>query len=150
MVQAMTPEVGNVPPHSRVHKISKGWETIEVFGFLASKANAEVAAVHPNAMTVILTMEEEREVRMKAPLGRGQGAAAPPAGRVAARSRARRQAGSGGGGWHLTTVCSLGSYWSAKGRRWPPILKDRLQLVTRGAPDPPERLRASGISGLYR
>jgi putative SOS response-associated peptidase YedK len=54
-------------PHACVRKISKGWEEIEVFGFLTTDANAEVAAFHPKAMPVILRTEEEREIWMSAP-----------------------------------------------------------------------------------
>ncbi|WP_296595515.1 SOS response-associated peptidase [Phenylobacterium sp.] len=42
-------------PHSCVRKISVGWEDCEVYGFLTTDANAEVAAYHSKAMPVILT-----------------------------------------------------------------------------------------------
>lgn len=54
-------------PHACVRMKSKGWEEIEAFGFLTTDPNAEVAAVHPKAMPVILTTEEERAVWMRAP-----------------------------------------------------------------------------------
>jgi putative SOS response-associated peptidase YedK len=54
-------------PHACVRKISKGWEEIEVFAFLTTDANAEVAQFHPKAMPVILRTEEEQEVWLKAP-----------------------------------------------------------------------------------
>ncbi len=54
-------------PHACVRKISRGWEEIEVFGFLTTDPNAEVAAFHPKAMPVILRNEEEREIWMRAP-----------------------------------------------------------------------------------
>jgi putative SOS response-associated peptidase YedK len=38
----------------------------ELFGFLTTDANAVVAPIHPKAMPVILTTEEEREVWMRA------------------------------------------------------------------------------------
>ncbi|WP_292035680.1 MULTISPECIES: SOS response-associated peptidase [unclassified Brevundimonas] len=53
-------------PHACVRKISTSWEEFEAFGFLTTDANAEVAAVHPKAMPVILTTAEERDVWMRA------------------------------------------------------------------------------------
>ncbi len=41
--------------------------TADLFGFLATGANAEVGAVHPKAMPVILTCEEELETWTAAP-----------------------------------------------------------------------------------
>ncbi len=41
--------------------------TADLFGFLTADANQEVGAVHPKAMPVILTREEEREAWMAAP-----------------------------------------------------------------------------------
>jgi putative SOS response-associated peptidase YedK len=40
---------------SCVRKIKTGWEDCEVFGFLTTEANAEVATFHSKAMPVILT-----------------------------------------------------------------------------------------------
>lgn len=54
-------------PHACVRMKSKGWEEIDAFGFLTTEPNAEVAAVHPKAMPVILVTPEEREVWMRAP-----------------------------------------------------------------------------------
>ena len=45
-----------------VRKIKEGEVTADLFGFLTTEPNAEVATVHPQAMPVILTTEEEREV----------------------------------------------------------------------------------------
>ncbi|WP_068875992.1 MULTISPECIES: SOS response-associated peptidase family protein [unclassified Phenylobacterium] len=42
-------------PWSCVRKIKTGWEDCEVFGFLTTEANAEVARHHDKAMPVILT-----------------------------------------------------------------------------------------------
>ena len=50
-----------------VRKIGDGLETCNLFGFLTTDANAEVAQVHDKAMPVILTTEEERDVWMRAP-----------------------------------------------------------------------------------
>ena len=40
----------------------------ELFGFLTTDANAEVGAIHPKAMPVILTTETEIEQWMTAPM----------------------------------------------------------------------------------
>jgi len=50
-----------------VRKIKTGWETADLFAFLTTEPNAEVAAVHPKAMPVVLTDPEELEVWMRAP-----------------------------------------------------------------------------------
>ena len=50
-----------------VRKMKTGWETCDVFAFLTTEPNAEVGAVHPKAMPVILTTDEERDVWMRAP-----------------------------------------------------------------------------------
>jgi putative SOS response-associated peptidase YedK len=50
-----------------VRKIKTGMETCDVYAFLTTEPNAEVGAVHPKAMPVILTTEEERDVWMRAP-----------------------------------------------------------------------------------
>lgn len=50
-----------------VRKIKTGPETIDLFGFLTCEPNAEVGAVHPKAMPVILTDPAELETCMHAP-----------------------------------------------------------------------------------
>ena len=55
------------PGWTGVRKIKSGLETIDLFGFLTTEPNAEVGAIHPKAMPVILTDDEEREVWMRAP-----------------------------------------------------------------------------------
>lgn len=55
------------PAWEGVRKIKTGWETADLFGFLTTEPNAEVGAVHPKAMPVILTTAEERDVWMRAP-----------------------------------------------------------------------------------
>jgi putative SOS response-associated peptidase YedK len=50
-----------------VRKVKEGEVTADLFGFLTTDANAEVAAAHPQAMPVILTSQEEREVWLRAP-----------------------------------------------------------------------------------
>jgi putative SOS response-associated peptidase YedK len=51
-------------PWTCVRKISEGEVTCDLFGFLTTGANREVAAVHDKAMPVILTTEAERELWM--------------------------------------------------------------------------------------
>lgn len=53
--------------HTGVRKIKTGMETIDVFAFLTTEPNAEVGAVHPKAMPVILTQPDEIEAWMSAP-----------------------------------------------------------------------------------
>lgn len=55
------------PQWTSVRKIRTGEETCDLFAFLTTTPNAEVKAVHPKAMPVILTTEEEREAWMGAP-----------------------------------------------------------------------------------
>lgn len=55
------------PQWTSVRKIKNGMETIDVFGFLTTKPNAEVEVIHPKAMPVILTTPEECEIWMTAP-----------------------------------------------------------------------------------
>lgn len=50
-----------------VRKIKTGWESADIFAFLTCDPNAEVKAVHPKAMPVILTDPEEVEIWMTAP-----------------------------------------------------------------------------------
>ena len=50
--------------HTSVRKIKAGMETIDVFAFLTTEPNAEVGAVHPKAMPVILTEPEEIDMWM--------------------------------------------------------------------------------------
>jgi putative SOS response-associated peptidase YedK len=50
-----------------VRKIKEGEVTADLFGFLTTEPNAEVATVHPQAMPAILTTEEERETWLRAP-----------------------------------------------------------------------------------
>jgi putative SOS response-associated peptidase YedK len=53
-------------PWSCVRKMKTGWEDCEVFAFLTTEPNAEVAAVHPKAMPVILTTKDERDAWLQA------------------------------------------------------------------------------------
>lgn len=54
-------------PWTSVRKVREGEVTCDVFGFLTTEPNAEVGAVHPKAMPVILTTPEELEIWMAAP-----------------------------------------------------------------------------------
>ena len=53
--------------HACVRKAKEGEVTCDLFAFLTTEANCEVGAVHPKAMPVILTTQEERDVWMRAP-----------------------------------------------------------------------------------
>jgi putative SOS response-associated peptidase YedK len=47
--------------------VAEGEVTADLFGFLTTDANREVGAVHPKAMPVILTWEEDLETWLAAP-----------------------------------------------------------------------------------
>ena len=51
-----------------VRKVREGETTNDLFGFLTTNPNAEVGAVHPKAMPVILTTQEEVDRWMTAPM----------------------------------------------------------------------------------
>ena len=57
----------HVRDHTCVRKIKTGVETCDVFAFLTTEPSEPVRSVHPKAMPVILTTEEERDVWMRAP-----------------------------------------------------------------------------------
>ena len=48
-------------------KVAEGEVTADLFGFLTTDANAEVGAVHPKAMPVILTEPGELETWLGSP-----------------------------------------------------------------------------------
>jgi putative SOS response-associated peptidase YedK len=50
-----------------VRKVKEGETTNDLFAFLTTEPNAEVGAIHPKAMPVILTTPEEVETWMAAP-----------------------------------------------------------------------------------
>ena len=50
-----------------VRKVKEGETTNDLYAFLTTEPNAEVGAVHPKAMPVILTTPEEVETWMTAP-----------------------------------------------------------------------------------
>ena len=51
-----------------VRKAKEGESTNDIFGFLTTKANAEVGAIHPKAMPVILRTKEEINCWLTAPV----------------------------------------------------------------------------------
>jgi putative SOS response-associated peptidase YedK len=50
-----------------IRKTKEGEVTCDLFAFLTTEANAEVAPIHPKAMPVILTTEDEVDVWLNAP-----------------------------------------------------------------------------------
>jgi putative SOS response-associated peptidase YedK len=50
-----------------VRKVKEGETTNDLYGFLSTLPNAEVKAIHPKAMPVILTTPEEIDTWMRAP-----------------------------------------------------------------------------------
>jgi putative SOS response-associated peptidase YedK len=56
-----------VPGWKSVRKLREGEVEADLYGFLTTEPNAEVRAVHPKAMPVILTTSEECDVWMRAP-----------------------------------------------------------------------------------
>jgi putative SOS response-associated peptidase YedK len=66
-----------------VRKTKEGEITCDLFAFLTTEANAEVAPIHPKAMPVILTTEEEVDVWLNAPPAGCAGDAKAVGGRAA-------------------------------------------------------------------
>lgn len=56
-----------VPQWTSVRKIKEGEVTADLYAFLTTEPNAEVCPIHPKAMPVILTEEDELEAWMTAP-----------------------------------------------------------------------------------
>jgi len=50
-----------------VRKVKEGETVNDIFAFLTINPNAEVGAIHPKAMPVVLTNPEERDAWMSAP-----------------------------------------------------------------------------------
>ena len=55
-----------------IRKLKEGEVTADLFGFLTTEPNAEVGAVHPQAMPAILTTPEAQEAWLRTPLGEKQ------------------------------------------------------------------------------
>jgi putative SOS response-associated peptidase YedK len=55
------------PQWKSVRKVKEGETTNDLFAFLTTEPNAEVGAIHPKAMPVILTTPEEVETWMTGP-----------------------------------------------------------------------------------
>ena len=71
-----------------MRKVKEGETTNDLFGFLTTEPNAEVGAVHPKAMPVILTSPRMRDLA-DGPLGGGNPAATSTAGRGPHGGRSR-------------------------------------------------------------
>src|ERR1700730_10700363 len=91
-----------------VRKVKEGETTNDIFAFLTTEPNAEVGAIHPKAMPVILTTPEEVEAWMtarpdqrRAARSSSPGGTLPPSGQYHPRRhgcllRVRRAAGQSG------------------------------------------------------
>ncbi|WP_204271593.1 hypothetical protein, partial [Escherichia coli] len=60
------------PQWTSVRKVKEGIITTDLFGFLTTGPNAEVGAIHPKAMPVILTEPKDIETWMTAPWSEAQ------------------------------------------------------------------------------
>ena len=57
----------HVPQWTSVRKVKDGESTDDLYGFLTTEPNAEIGAIHPKAMPVILRTQEEIDRWMTAP-----------------------------------------------------------------------------------
>jgi putative SOS response-associated peptidase YedK len=75
-----------------VRKAKDGEVTADIFAFLATDGNAEVAPIHPKAMPVILTTDDEFDVWLRAPTAEAMALQRPLAdGKLKVVARGERQ-----------------------------------------------------------
>ncbi len=61
-----------VPQWASIRKLKDGETTDDLYAFLTCEPNAEVSAIHPKAMPVILTEAEEWSAWLSAPWAEAQ------------------------------------------------------------------------------
>lgn len=82
------------PQWKSVRKVKEGEITADLFAFLTTDPNAEVGAVHPKAMSVILTTPDEIDAWLSAPTAKALALQRPlPDGTLMIVARGARQDG---------------------------------------------------------